>query len=223
MLAAYGVAFFGPVKPTLPADSPLRPLVAAVQDFDRGKLTGEQLCDAFGTPGRWWVLGPVDNPHTDRRYGAMEALSQPINPYTAYHGHSGVVRWFAYPNLDPRGVVSENYLFDWHNTDNSAAHLVSFVDAPRTCQAYLHLGWDDGIVVRLKDRVVFDQADYPPRGKGMLFRDKHQFETRVPITLEEGRSQLAVLSINSHGNWVFSLRITDGDNLPIPGLRFRLE
>lgn len=210
-------------KSTLPADEPLASLVEKVRQYDVGKLTGEALCDAFGTPGRWWVLGPVGNPHTERHHSALESLAQPIHPYVSHEGRDGVVRWFDYPNLDPRGVTSCSFLFEWRNTDNAAAHFVSFVHSPQRREGYLHVGWDDGIVVRLGDRVVFDKAAYPPSGKGMLFRDKHQFEARVPIAIDEGRSRLSVLSINSHGNWLFSLRVTGADDLPLEGVEFRLE
>jgi len=57
----------------------------------------------------------------------------------------------------------------------------------------------------------------------MLYQDKHQFEKRVPFTLPKGRSQLSVTSLNSHGGWVFSLRITDANDIPFQDVRFRLE
>ena len=210
-------------KPTLPADSPLRRLVAKTLEYDRGQITGEELCDVMGTPGRWWVLGPVGNPHTERRFSALECLGQPIDPHTPYHGRSGVVRWFAYPNLDPRGVVSCTFLLAKPHTDTPAPPFLTNGQYPQPREGEFEVGWGHGIVVRQGDQVVFDRAKYPANGKGMLFRDKHQFEARVPITIEEGDSRLSVSSINSHGSWVFSLRITDNDDLPISGLQFRLE
>jgi len=38
-----------------------------------------------------------------------------------------------------------------------------------------------------------------------------------------GKSRLAVTSLNSHGAWIFSVRITDDNDIPFPDLRFRLE
>ena len=78
-------------------------------------------------------------------------------------------------------------------------------------------------MIRLDARVIFDASEYPPRGKGMLYRDKHQFEKRVPFTLPKGRSQLSVTDLNSLGNWLFSLRITDEYDIPFQHVRFRLE
>ncbi|NOS70272.1 MAG: hypothetical protein HOP33_10115 [Verrucomicrobia bacterium] len=209
-------------KPELKS-SPLQPMLNQVRRFDRGRISGEELSDAFGTPGRWWVLGLVGNPHTQPQFAAMEALQQPINPRTAYNGRDGAVRWFAHDNLDPRGVTSCIGVFDYRNTDNSAAHFVSFVRSPSERRAFLHTGWDDGILIKLGDQVIFDASDYPPRGKGMLYRDKHQFEKRVSFTLPKGRSQLSVTSLNSHGGWVFALRITDENDIPFQDVRFRLE
>jgi hypothetical protein len=209
-------------KPELKS-SFLQPILNQVRRFDRGRISGEELCDAFGTPGRWWVLGLVGNPHTQPQFAALEALQKPINPRTAYNGRDGAVRWFAYDNLDPRGVTSCIGVFDYRNTDNSAAHFVSFLHNPRERRAVLHTGWDDGILIKLGDQVIFNASDYPPRGKGMLYLDKHQFEKRVPFTLPKGRSQLSVTSLNSHGGWVFALRITDEHDIPFQDVRFRLE
>ena len=209
-------------KPALKS-SPLAPLVKAVGRFDRGQLSGEALCEAFGTPGRWWVLGLLGNPHTQPQFAAGEALTEPINPHTPYQGRDGTVRWFAWDNLDPRGMISCVHIFDHRNTDNSSAHFVSFVHNPRERRAVLHTGWDDGIIIRLGDQILFDARDYPPRGKGLLHLDKYQFEKHIPFTLPKGRSQLSVTDLNSHGNWLFSLRITDAQDIPLPDVKFRLE
>jgi len=70
-------------KPVLKS-SPLQPVLNKVRQFDRGRLSGEQLCDAFGTPGRWWVLGMVGNSHTQPQFAALEALQQPLNTHMPY-------------------------------------------------------------------------------------------------------------------------------------------
>ena len=209
-------------KPAL-GSSPLRPLVKEIVRFDRWRISGERLCQAFGTPGRWWVLGPLGNPHIQPQFAAAEALRVPISPQTIYHGRDGVVRWFAWDNLDPRGLVSCVRCFDYRNTDQAAAHFASYVDNPSERRAVLHTGWDDGIIIRLGGQVLFDARDYPVRGKGMLYRDKYQFEKRVPFSLPKGRSPLFVTSLNSHGQWLFSLRITGEDDVPFPDLSFHLE
>jgi hypothetical protein len=209
-------------KPALQA-SPLTRVLNKVRQFDRGRISGEELCNAFGTPGRWWVLGLAGNPHTQPQFAAVEALRQPINSRTPYQGRDGAIRWFPFDNLDPRGVTSCVSIFDYRNTDNAAAHFISFVHSPSERRAVLHPGWDDGIRIQLGHAVIFDARDYPTRGKGMLYLDKYQFEKRVPFTLPKGKSQLSVTSLNSHGNWLFSLRITDENDLPFHDVRFRLE
>lgn len=114
-------------------------------------------------------------------------------------------------------------VFDYRNTDNASAHFVCFVHNPRERPAVLHTGWDDGILIKFGDQVLFDGRHYPEKGKGLLYRDKYQFEKHIPFTLPRGRSQLSVSSLNSHGNWLFSLRITEENSTPFPDLKFRLE
>jgi len=148
---------------------------------------------------------------------------QPINTQTLFQGRDGTVRWFAWDNLDPRGMISCVHIFDHRNTDNSSAHFVSFAHNSRERRAVLHAGWDEGIIIKLGDQVLFDAREYPQRGKGLLYRDEYQFEKHIPFTLPKGRSQLCVTDLNSHGNWLFSLRITDENNIPFHDVRFRLE
>jgi len=209
-------------KPALKSPH-LERLAGLVEGFDRGELSPEELCDAFGTPGRWWVLGMLGNPRTSPEYAAEEAVSRPVDPHTPYHGRNGAVRWFAFDNMDPRGLVSCVHLFDWRNTDDASAYFSSFIRSPEPKRAYLNVGWDDGLLVRLGDRVVFQKVSYPPEGHGFLYHDRYCFERKVPIRIPEGRTRLTVTSLNSHGNWLFSLRITDREGIPLQGLRFRLR
>ena len=163
------------------------------------------------------------NPHTQPAFAAVRAVLEPVDTYTSHFGRDQVVRWFAWDNLDPRGVIGMKYLFDWQNTDSSSAHLVSFVHSEKLHKAFLHVGWDDGIIVYLGNKIVFDRRDYPKRGKGLLYQDRYQFEKRIPITIKKGSTRLSVTSINSHGNWLFSLRITDENDLPFADVTFRLQ
>jgi hypothetical protein len=210
-------------RPVLPGNSPLMPLAAAVRKFDRGELDPEELCDVFGTPGRWWVLGLLGNPRTQPQFAAAEALANPIDPYTVYHGRDGAVRWFRFNNYDPRGTTSGRYVFDYRNFNDASAHFVSFIRNPRTRNAILHVGWENGIIVRLGDKIVFDGSDYPARGRQMLYLDKYRYEKHVPFTLPQGKTRLAVTSLNSKGRLSFGVRITDEKDIPFPDVRFRLR
>jgi hypothetical protein len=205
-------------KPTLPPGSRLAPIVEAIQRFDRGGLSAAELCEAFGTPGQWWVLGILGDVHTLPQFAAQRALNRPIDTYTPYQGRDQAVRWFSYSNFDPRGVTDCRYIFDWRNTDHGAAHFVTFVENPTERAAFLHVGWDDGVIIRLGGRVVFESPEW---GGYALYRDKYRFARRVPISLQRGRSKLAVTCSNDHGPWLFSLRITDEHGMPFPDLHFR--
>jgi hypothetical protein len=198
-------------------------LAKKITAFDRGELTGEQLCDAFGTPARWWILGILSNPHTQPEYAARKALLQPVNTHSTYIGRDAVVRCFTFDNYDPRGLTILNYVFDWQHTGSASAHLISFIHSDNKHNGYLHVGWDDGIIIYLGNNAVFDERYYPKRGKGLLFQDRYQFEKRVPITIKKDRTRLSVNSINSHGRWLFSLRITDENGMPFKDVRFRLK
>jgi hypothetical protein len=198
-------------------------LAGQISKSDRGELNPEQFCDVFGTPARWCVLGLLSNPNTQPNFSAKGALLKSIDTNHAHFGRDTAVRWFAYGNYDPRGITDIKYIFDWQNTDSASAHFVSYIHMDKKQKGYLHVGWDDGIIIYLDNKMVFDEGTYPKRGKGMLFRDRYQFEKKVPITLGEGRTRLSVNSINSHGSWLFSLRITDENDMPFENIRFRLE
>lgn len=204
-------------RPVLPSDSPLAPIVKSIKKFDQGQLSAAGLCDAFGTPGQWWVLGILGNVHTVPQFAATEALSQPIDTYTPYQGRDQVVRWFAFDNFDPRAITDCRYVFDWRGTDNGAAHFVTFVESPEKRQAFLHVGWDDYVSIRLGNQVVFES---PVWGGFALYRDKYRFARRVPITLNKGKAKLAINCANALGSWLFSLRITDEHGVPFTDVHF---
>ncbi|HUZ45028.1 MAG TPA: hypothetical protein VMW54_00175 [Terriglobia bacterium] len=206
-------------KPALASGSRLGPLVEAIRRFDRGELSANQLCETFGTPGRWWILGLLGNAHTLPQFAALEALERPIQTYTPYPGRDQAVRWFPYSNFDPRGLTDCRYIFDWLGTDKTSAHFVTFVENPTERAAVLQVAWDDAVTIRLGNKVVFES---PHWGGYALYRDKYRFVRSVPIRLERGRSKLTVTSSNDHGSWRFALRFTDEHGIPLPGLRFRL-
>lgn len=208
-------------KPSLEPSSKLAPLVDAVRKFDSGQIDAEALCDAFGTPGRWWVLGILGSPRKQPQFLPATMLNRPIHTQDVFDGRDDAVRWFAYDDFDPRGQVDLRHFFNFQNTDDAAAYLSTYVETTRTTSAYLNLGWDDGLTVQLGGRTVFDVA--PPSGHGVLFRDKYRFEKRVPINLPAGRTRLNVVSVNYWGTWEFTLRITDEDGMPIPDVKLRLQ
>jgi hypothetical protein len=193
-----------------------------VRTYDQGRISGDELCDAFGSPARWLALGPLGNPHTKPHLAASEALSHPISGQRVYYGRDGAVRWFPWNARDPRGFYEVRSLLGYLSTDDASFHFVCWIESEASREAVLHTGWDDGIVIRLADAVVFSRPDYPPVGHGAFFRDRYQFEEHVPLTIPAGSTRLAVTSINSHGVWLFTLRITDRDGYPLEGLRFRI-
>ena len=200
----------------------LEELFGMVGEFQRRRIGSAELCERFGTPASWWVLGPLGNPHTQPQFAAEESRQERIDPHRVYHGRDGAVRWFIFHNNDPRGIVSCRYIFDWTRTDDASANFASYVRASSSMDLFLNVGWDDGIRVWLGEELVFDEPDYPPEGHGLQYRDRYCFERRVPVRIKKGLSRLFVTSINSHGNWIFSLRLTDENGIPPGGLKFEL-
>lgn len=202
------------------ADPRMLRLFDAIHRFDEQSLSADGLCEAFGTPGSWWVLGPLGNPHLAPERTAAEALDLPVNPRDVYYGLHGPVRWMEWGSRDPRGVVHPRYLADYLHTDDQSAHFSCWVESSRDVNAVIHTGWDDGLVIRLGGEVVFNRATYPPRGHGAFYRGRYQFEETTPIRIPAGRTRLDVTSINARGGWIWAFRITDADGYPIPDIRF---
>ena len=206
----------------LDAASPFWPWVKAIRSYDRGELSGEELCWRFGTPARWWTLIPLSNPRSDPAFSAPEAMKRLPDTQTPYIGRDGVVRWFVWDNFDPRGAVSPRAIVDWWKTDSTSAVFVATVCSDRPRDVFVEAGWDDGLLVCVNGDTVLDRRDYPRRGHGWHYRDRYIFEDRAPVHLPSGCSTVRVLSLNSHGNWVFSIRFVDENGLPVSDLRFSL-
>ncbi|OQB40803.1 MAG: hypothetical protein BWY06_01045 [Candidatus Latescibacteria bacterium ADurb.Bin168] len=205
------------------ADPRMIRLFDATKRFDEGRIDVTELCNAFGTPAKWWALGVLSNPFVDPARTAREALSLPISPSQVFFGRDGAVRWFPWAVQDNRGVVSMRTFTDYLMTDDSSVHLATYVHSPKATDAWLNVGWDDGIVVQVGDRVVFDRASYPERGHGAMYLDRYQFEAKVPIHIPAGVTRINVTTINAKGGWMYTFRITDADGYPLPDLKFSLE
>ena len=204
------------------ADPRVDALVAAIHEFDETH-DADALCSALGTPPAWWVLMPTGNPHTTPARAAWEALDAPVDPNRVYYGRDGAVRWTRHDIRDPRAVVECRQMVDYLHTDDASVHAVTWIESDVEYEATLHFAWDDGAQVRFGDELVFDRLGYPERGKGADYQDRYRFEEHIPITIPRGRTRLAVTDANSHGVWVFRVRITDRDGFPIPGVSFSSE
>jgi hypothetical protein len=209
-------------EPAKVEDPRMANLIFAVKQFDFGRITAEDLCNRFGTPWGWMVLGMLGNPKTKPQFAAQAALTAPIRPQDAWQGRDGAVHWFPYIALDPLGTFSLKMPFDYRNTDDSSAHAAVDIVAPVETKAFLWFNWDDGAIVRLGNTVVIDKSDYPEKGHGLLFQDKYIFEDHVPVTIPRGKTRLTVTDLNFKGSWGFNLRIADEEGYPIKGLAFVL-
>ncbi|MCC6698708.1 MAG: hypothetical protein IT365_23995 [Candidatus Hydrogenedentes bacterium] len=198
----------------------IQPCIDAVADYDQGKIDGAGLCSRLGTPGEWYVLGPLDNPNVRAAYSAPKAFLGAINADNVYRGRDGAVRWTALRNLEPLGHLRMTAFADWCATDNASAQWVATVQAEKNTKAFVHVGWDDGVAVYLNHTLVLDRLAYPERGHGMLYLDKYNFEEKAPIAIPSGKSRLTVICVNGKGNWGVNLRIADENACPISGITF---
>lgn len=208
-------------KPVL-KEPKLLELTAAVREFDSGKRDAVSLCDAFGAPAQWMALGVLSNPKIQPAFAAEDAVRLPIDFRRVHYGRDGAVRWFRWDNVDPRGIVNCITVFDYLRTEGASAHFVTFIHAERRTEGWLHLGWDDGLVVRIGNETVFNETDYG-RGHGWFYQDRYAFERRERVTIPAGVTPLMVTSMNAKGSWMFSLRFTDDAGMPLNGIRFRTE
>jgi len=146
-----------------------------------------------------------------------------VGEHEIHRGRDGGVRWFRYDNLDPIGITSPRTIFGFSNVDDSGAHMVTYIHSPEERKAVLHFGWDDGARLYLGGKIIVDALEYPPKGKGMVYKDKFLFERHIPVIIAKGVTRLAVTTMNLRGKWLYSLRLTDGDGIPFDDVRFRLE
>lgn len=122
-----------------------------------------------------------------------------VSEHEIHRGRDDGVRWFRYDNLDPIGATSPRTIFGFSNVDDSGARL--------------YLG----------GKIIVDALEYPPKGKGLVHRDKLLFERHIPVIIAKGVTRLAVTTMDLRGKRLYSLRLTDGDGLPFDDVRFRLE
>ncbi|OQB41060.1 MAG: hypothetical protein BWY06_00964 [Candidatus Latescibacteria bacterium ADurb.Bin168] len=205
------------------ADPRMLRLFEAVRAFRSGETTPEELCDAFGTPGRWLVLGPLSTPHTSPRRTADEALGQPIKANRIFCGRDGAVRWFTWFSHDPRGIVNTRSVFDFLAADDMSMHIVAWLHSDREREVVLNVGHNDGVIVRVGDAVVLDKPELPAVPHRGFFRDRYQFEELVRVTVPRGKTRLAVTVICGKESWRFAFRVTDRDGYPVERVRFTAE
>jgi len=201
------------------ADPRMLRLFDAVREFDDGARLPDSLCDAFGTPGTWWVLGPLCNPQLGTRT-AMEALGDPFDTSRSFYGRDGVVRWFRWYNHDPRGLVNTRLVFDFIGADNFSMHMAVWIRSDAARDAVVHLGWHDGLVARLGGRTICDRPDYEPVVHNGFHRDRYQFNEQIPVRLPKGATLFTATIVQATEAWRFAFRLTDPDGYPIPGVAF---
>ena len=203
-------------------DPRITDLIRTVKAYDKGRMDGAELCERFGTPPDWMVLGYLDNPFVRKAYSNPMAWKAPFDYNTPVQGRDNATHWFCFRNRDPLGSIRPRFAFDDRATENCSIHLVCTVTVPNDTAAFFWCNWDDGAIIRLNDTVVLDRAKYPEKGHGLQYKDRYMFEEKVPVTIPKGENVLSITSYNLHGNWGVNLRIGDKDAYPIKDVQFGL-
>ena len=57
----------------------------------------------------------------------------------------------------------------------------------------------------------------------MIRNDSLIIEKRIPVEIPAGRTRLTVTTMNTTGLWIYCLRFTGDQGVPMPDLKFRRE
>jgi hypothetical protein len=210
-------------KPVIVPDDPLYRQVRAMRRWDRSEISAVEMCDSFAAPQQWWLLGLTGSLRHAPHLAAMRAATGPIRPFESHIGRDIGIHWTPLDSLNPMATTNLRYYYGYRGTDDSGAHLATFIHSPRAQKGFLDIGWDDGMRVYLGDKIVLDALDFPPKGKGMVRNDSLLIEKRIPVDIPAGRTRLTITTMNATGLWIYCLRFTDEQGVPLPDLKFRRE
>ncbi len=210
-------------KPVIPPTDPLYRQVRAMQRWDRNEISAAEMCDSFAAPQQWWLLGLTGSLRNAPHLAAMRAAIGPIRPFESHLGRDVGMHWVPLDSLNPMATTNLRYYYGYRGTDDSGAHLSTFIHSPRAQKGYLDIGWDDGVRVYLGDKIVLDALEFPANGKGMIRKDSLLIEKRIPVEIPAGRTRLTLTTMNVKGLWIYCVRFTDEHGVPLPDLKFRRE
>jgi hypothetical protein len=210
-------------KPVIAESEPLHRQVQAMRRWDRGETGAVEMCDSFAAPQQWWLLGLTGSLRNAPHLAAMRAAIGPIRPFESHIGRDIGMHWVPLDSLNPMATTNLRYYYGYRGTDDSGAHLTTFIHSPRARKGYLDIGWDDGVRVYLGDKIVLDALEFPAQGKGMIRNDSLLIEKRIPVEIPAGRTRLTVTAMNTKGLWIYCIRFTDEQGVPLPDLKFRRE
>ena len=151
---------------------------------------------------RWWLLGPVpsDAPNPFEQAGAT------IDPAKPVEIAGRTYQWKEYATDDPRGVVNLNEALQ--RGENVAAYAYRDFTAPRSREANLLVGSDDGVIVWLDGKEVHNNAG----ASRAVSVDEDKIRN---VQIAEGPNQLLLKVAQGGGDWGFVVRLANTQNRPL--------
>ncbi|HWX22530.1 MAG TPA: HEAT repeat domain-containing protein [Candidatus Binatia bacterium] len=150
----------------------------------------------------WLVCGPYGKPGVTGAKAVFDLVFAPEQP-------GETVPWKSLPH----GNMAELSAF-FPDQVNCVAYLKTQIIAPRSCDATLLLGSDDGVKAWVNGIVVF--GNNVDRG---LVVDQDM----APIQLKQGVNELMLKISQGGGGWQACARIVGVDGQPIVGLKYHAE
>ncbi len=148
----------------------------------------------------WMLIGPWDNPANTGLRMAREPEEE-IAFDKKYQGKAGEVAWKKV-KVGPDGVV--NLLNLMSPSDNVVAYGYFCVTAPQDTTTDMYVGSDDGVRVWISGKLVHDHR---------VDRGLQPDQDVVSVTLKKGRNPVLVKVDQGIGDWGFTLRFRDPDDL----------
>lgn len=162
----------------------------------------------YGLIRDWYVIGPFDNNEGRGFARSYIPEGETVDLSATYPSMDQVVRWRKVRSNHPVGYVNLHHC-EFSPARYVVAYAATVVRSPRRTKAVIRAGADESLGVWLNGESLFSR----PTRRG--FRPD---EETAEMTLEEGENFLLLKAAQSTLDWRFTVRITDEEGDPIPGL-----
>ena len=182
------------------SDEKVKNITKNIREGDR-----EDFLSSWGSPKEWNVIGPFDNSE-GRGFSINYPPEKEIDLDAVFEGSGQDARW-------KRVRVSSTGFLDlrrvYRPPDFRCAYALCYANVPKTQDANLLLGSDDGAKIWVDGELVFELD---------VVRGAEPDDDKIPIKLPKGRVPFFLKVTNHQGTWGFYLRVTDEKGDPIEGL-----
>ncbi len=185
----------------------------------RRALRAERETTLLPSIGRWWVIGPFENPWSqglDRVFPPEER----IDLTATYAGAGGgAVAWRkAEREIRPGADLTAEFAIDGDrfygaHFDGVVVYALTYLHAPQDLDAVLAVGSDDGVAVWLNGREVH---------RLLIGRPYSPRQDRVPVRLQRGSNTLLLKICQGGGPWGFGAHVETPDGRALPEVEARL-